>query len=459
MSRPCNLVDVQLTHVPELGVLNGGVSHWIRQVGVPVERAPLPGDISVDVAIVGGGMTGLWTSYYLKKAQPDLSIAVLERRFAGFGASGRNGGWLSAEPPGLFRRYARDAGVSRAKAMQREMFRTVDEVLDVLRAEGVDVDGAKDGLVYVATNGAQRRRIRARFDALHDQGWDADDLRWLEPRDVADFLRVDGAAGGYHTPHCARVNPAKLTLGLARIVEQLGVTIYEGTTATDIQPRRVRTDRGEVTASFVVRAVEGYTGSLSGERRTLMPMNSSMVVTDPLSPGMWDEIGWQGAHLVGDGANSYAYMQRTADGRIAIGGRGVPYNFASRFDMAGRTAGKAIRQLRQRLTALFPVTRDLPLHHSWTGVLGVPRDWCASVNYQPASGLVTAGGYVGHGVAGTNLAARTVRDLILGHDSELTALPWVGHRSRRWEPEPLRWVGASTLYAACLLYTSPSPRD
>ena len=135
----------------------------------------------------------------------------------------------------------------------------------------------------------------------------------------------------------------------------------------------MRTDRGEVTASFVVRAVEGYTGSLSGERRTLMPMNSSMVVTDPLSPDMWDEIGWQGAHLVGDGANSYAYMQRTADGRIAIGGRGVPYNFASRFDMAGRTAGKAIRQLRQRLTALFPVTRDLPVAPL---VDGCP--WCAT---------------------------------------------------------------------------------
>lgn len=435
--------------VDDSGLLNGGVSHWLQQLGLPTERDPLPGDRQVDVAIVGAGMTGLWTAYYLKKADPALRIAIVERRFAGYGASGRNGGWLSAESPGLLRHYQHDAGATAARALQQNMFGTVDEVLGVLAAERIQADAVKDGLVYVATNTAQRQRLRARFDGLGKQGWPASDVQWLDAAGVTEkHVRVDGAVAGYWTPHCARVDPAKLTLGLARVVEDLGVVIYEGTTAIEVKDHRVVTDRGVLQADTVVQALEGYTGSLRGERRTMLPMNSSIVVTEPLNADMWDAIGWNGAELVGDCGHSYAYLQRTADGRIAIGGRGVPYNFASRFDMSGHTAAKAVQQLRDRLTALFPVTKTVKLHHTWSGVLGVPRDWCAAVDYKPSTGLVTVGGYVGHGVAGTNLAARTVRDLVLGKDTELTRLPWVGHHSRRWEPEPIRWIGAATLYAA-----------
>lgn len=330
-------------------IRNGGVSHWLQQVGIPAQRPALPGDTQVDVAIVGAGMTGLWSAYYLKSAQPDLRIVVVEQRFAGFGASGRNGGWLSAEPAGLFRRYAADRSRDAAIALQREMFRTVDETLAALDREGIKADVRKDGLMYVATNRAQEARLRDRFEGLQQQGWGAEDLEWLERDELVSRVNVANALGGYRTPHCARVDPAKLTLGLARAVERLGVTIYEGTTATAIEPRRVLTDRGTIRADVVVRALEGFTGSLRGERRRLLPMNSSIVVTEPLPQDVWEAIRWDSAALLGDGGNSYAYLQHTADGRIAIGGRGVPYNFASRFDPAGRTADKAIGLLHRHL--------------------------------------------------------------------------------------------------------------
>jgi glycine/D-amino acid oxidase-like deaminating enzyme len=203
-----------------------------------------------------------------------------------------------------------------------------------------------------------------------------------------------------------------------------------------------------VTAKFVVEALEGYTLSLKGKARKLLPMNSSMVITEPLSRSQLDGVGWHGGELVGDAAHSFTYMHRTQDGRIAIGGRGVPYNFRSSFDRDGRTADSAVLQLKQRLTELFPALAGVRLEQSWSGVLGAPRDWCASVNFDPTTGMLSAGGYVGHGLSGTNLAARTLRDLILGEDTPLTRLPWVGRQARNWEIEPVRWIGATALYAA-----------
>lgn len=429
------------------GFVNGEVSFWMRSTGRPTPRPALPGDVSADVAIVGAGLTGLWTAYYLKKARPELEIVIIEREFAGFGASGRNGGWMSAEPAGQFRRYAKSGGVEAARALQREMFGAVRESIEVARAEGFSEDLVHDGLVHAATNAAQLARARAHIAEMRQQGWGEGDVFELSPAELGERVRIEGAQGGYWTPHCARVHPAKYTRGLAATVEGLGVTIYEGTTAISVEPHRVHTDRGVVGAKFVVEALEGYTLSLQGKARKLLPMNSSMVITERLSDAQLDAVGWHGAELVGDVAHSFTYMHRTQDGRIAIGGRGVPYNFRSSFDREGRTADSAVLQLKKRLGELFPALADVRLEQSWSGVLGVPRDWCASVNFDRSSGVLTAGGYVGHGLSGTNLAARTMRDLILGEDTPLARLPWIGRRARNWEIEPVRWIGATALYA------------
>lgn len=421
---------------------NGDVSFWWRQVGVPAARPPLPGDVDVDVCIVGGGFTGLWTAYYLRKLDPSVRVAVLEARFAGFGASGRNGGWLTNSVTGGRERYGREGGIRQQKALND----TVDEVIRVAAAEHIDADVRKGGELNVAYTPAQLARMKAL--AAVEAGWPGADVTELSAAETAARVGVARPLGGVWHPHCARIHPAKLVRGLAQAVERAGAVIYEDTVARSIEPGLVTTTRGLVRAAHVVRATEGFTADLRGQHRRWLPLNSSLIVTDPLPPAVWDEIGWEHADTLGDLAHVYTYAQRTADGRIAFGGRGVPYRYGSRVDTDGRTQRRTVAALTRLLHTTFPATRDTRIAHAWSGVLGVPRDWAASVGHDRSTGLAWAGGYVGTGVAATNLAGRCVADLILGRDTDLARLPWVGHRARSWEPEPLRWLAVNAIYTA-----------
>lgn len=244
----------------------------------------------------------------------------------------------------------------------------------------------------------------------------------------------------------------KLVKGLAAAVEALGVVVHESTPVTEIRPRQAVTPYGTVRAPYVLRCTEGFTASLKGQRRTWLPMNSSMIATEPLTDAQWESVGWGGLETLGDMAHAYMYAQRTADGRIALGGRGVPYRFGSRTDNDGRTQASTVEALREILVRFFPSLAGVRVAHAWSGVLGVPRDWCATVTLDRSTGLGWAGGYVGSGVATTNLAARTLRDLVQldsgqAGATELTGLPWVGHKVRKWEPEPFRWLGVQGMYA------------
>ncbi|MGE0215550.1 NAD(P)/FAD-dependent oxidoreductase [Mycolicibacterium sp.] len=425
-------------------ILNGYVSHWFD--GLPVARAPLPGSRDADVCIVGAGYTGLWTAYYLKRADPSLRIAVLEARFAGYGASGRNGGWLSGLVPGDRDRMARQYGRDGVIAWQRALNDAVDEVIDVAAREDIDAGIVKGGTLEVARNPAQAGRLAAAAEA--ERRWQVDGIEVLSKTESAQRIRLDGVVAAYHNPHCARIQPARLARGLAETVERLGVDIYERSPVTDIVPGGSVTPWGTVSASVVLRATEGFTAGLPGLKRRWLPMNSSMIATEPIPADLWADIGWEGRETLGDTAHGFFYAQRTVDDRIAIGGRSVPYRFGSRIDDDGRVPERTIAHLRAVLHAVLPQVADVPIAHGWCGVLAVPRDWEAGVDFDRASGLGWAGGYVGHGVTATNLAARTLTDLVLGRATELTGLPWVGHRSRRWEPEPLRWLGVRGMYLA-----------
>lgn len=438
------------------GIVNGGVSFWYDGIGIPERGPALPGDRTADVCIVGAGLTGLWTAYYLARLQPDLRIVVLEKEFAGYGASGRNGGWLSAELAGNLDRYAAAGGRANVTRLVRAMEQAVDEVIAVCAAEGIDADIAKDGVLHVARSEPQLARMIETLAFNAEWGIDGGHEQRLTRSEVHNRVRVEGALGAIFSPHCARVQPAKLVRGVAAAVRRLGVTIYEDTVVTAIEPGRAVTPRGVVRADHVLRCLEGYTASVRGKRREWLPMNSSMVVTDPLPAAVREEIGWQGAELVGDSANAYSYAQRTADGRIAIGGRGVPYRFGSRTDVDGITQQWTVESLAAILHSQFPATQDVALHRAWCGVLGVPRDWCASVTLDRATGLGWAGGYVGSGLTTTNLAGRTLADLVLGRDTDLVHLPWTNRRVRRWEPEPLRWLGVQAMY---LLYREADRRE
>ena len=424
--------------------VNGRVSQWFA--GYPDPRPPLPGDRDADVCIVGAGYSGLWTAYYLKRADPSLRIAVLEARFAGFGASGRNGGWLSGLVPGDRHRMAQTHGRDRVVAWQRALNDTIDEVLAVTEREGIDAGFVKGGTLQVARNRAQATRLAAEMD--EEIGWGNDGIAALTKEEAAQRIQLDGLVSGYHTPHCARVQPARLARGLADAVERLGVDVYETSPATSIEPGRVRTPHGTVSAPVVLRTTEGFTARLPGLRRRWLPMNSSMIATDPIPPGRWASIGWQGRETLGDTAHGFFYAQRTVVDRIAIGGRSVPYRFGSRIDVDGRVPERTITHLSAVLHSILPQIRDVPIAQGWCGVLAVPRDWQATVSFDRATGSGVAGGYVGHGVTATNLAGRTLADLVLGQASPLTELPWVGHRSRDWEPEPLRWLGVRGMYLA-----------
>ncbi|AXT86994.1 FAD-dependent oxidoreductase [Aeromicrobium sp. A1-2] len=409
-----------------------------------------------DVCIVGGGLTGLWTAYYLSALDPTLDIVVLEAEFAGFGASGRNGGWLSAELSGSKQRYAKSHGRVGVQALVSSMEAAVDEVVGICRAEGVEADIVKPGVLYVARSAAQLTRMREGL--LDDASWGigAEHQHELSVAELGERLQVAGALGAKYSPHCARVQPAKLVAGIAAAVERRGVRILERTRASAIGSGTVTTDRGTVRAVHVLRCLEGYTAGIRGQRRTWLPMNSAMIATEPLAESVWDAIGWRGAELLGDNANAYCYAQRTVDGRIALGGRGIPYRFGSRTDDRGQTQDWTVESLTGILHELFPATRQSRIDHAWCGVLGVPRDWCASVTYDPATGLGWAGGYVGSGLTTTNLAGRTLADLVLGRDTDLVGLPWVNRGVRRWEPEPLRWLGVRAMYG---LYREADRRE
>jgi glycine/D-amino acid oxidase-like deaminating enzyme len=431
---------------------NGEVSYWWQARGVPPRRPSLPGAAEADVCIVGAGFTGLWTAYYLKRADPGLRIIVLEEAFAGFGASGRNGGWVTAALPGSRSRYAQSGsghpgGRAGVRELERHLRETVDEVARVCAAEDIDAGLVKGGTLSVATSAAQDARLRQHL--AHERAWGDGPgiVRYLDKNELAERVQVTGAAGALFYPDCARVQPASLVAGLAEAVTRSGVLLYEGTAVTAISAGRARTAAGDVRARYVLRCTEGFTAGLPGQHRTLLPMNSAMIVTGPLSDAAWKTIGWDGCETLGDEAHAYIYAQRTADGRIALGGRGVPYRFGSGIDHDGTVATATVTQLGRILRRMFPVTAEAGLDHAWCGVLGVPRDWCATVMMDPRTGLGWAGGYTGHGVAAANLAGRTLADLVRGVPSPLTTLPWVGHRSPRWEPEPARWAGVHGLYA------------
>jgi len=404
-------------------------------------RAALPGDRDTDVAVVGAGFTGLWTALYLARAEPTLRVTVVEAETAGFGASGRNGGWCSALFPASLDSVATRASRAGALAQHRAMRDSVDEVLRVATEEGIDAHAAKGGTISLARSEPQWARARAEVEHARSWGLGEDDVRLLDAAEASAVLGATRVRGATYTPDCAAIHPARLVRGLAEAAERRGVIVHERTPATAIEPGRVVTHHGILRAEHVIRATEGYTRSLAGERRRLIPVYSLIIATEPLPPEVWDQIGLRRRETFSDHRHLIIYGQRTADDRLVFGGRGAPYHFGSRIRPKYDRDDAVFRALHETLVDLFPMVRGHRVTHRWGGALGIARDWTASVGLDRATGLGWAGGYVGDGVTTTNLAGRTLADLVLGRDTDLTRLPWVGHRSRSWEPEPIRWLG------------------
>ncbi len=406
-------------------------------------RPALPGSTDADVAIVGAGYTGLWTAYYLSLADPSLRIVVLESETAGFGASGRNGGWASALFPTSLATVAKSSSRQAAVDLLRAMFDTVDELGRVTTDEGIDCHYRKGGTIALARTAVQLRRAEAEVADARSWGFGPEHVALLGAAAARERLGATDVLGASYSPHCASIHPARLVRGLARAVERRGVTIHEGTRVTSIEPGVVHTQLGDVRARKIVRATEAWTSQLPGSERDVVPVYSLMLATEPLPSDFWEEVGLRHGETFNDHRHLIIYGQRTADDRIAFGGRGAPYHLHSSIEPAHDRDAAVHDGLWRVLLDLFPAISGRTVTHTWGGPLGIPRDWYPSVGLDPATGIGWAGGYVGDGVASSNLAGRTLADLVRGVSNERTALPWVNRRSPRWEPEPLRWLGVN----------------
>lgn len=426
------------------------ISLWMDQLDDPLLARPsLEHDLDVNVAIIGAGYTGLWTAYYLKRQAPELNIAIIEAQTAGFGASGRNGGWLMGNLLGEDRLLAGLTPEQRRASFDL-LHGIPDEVAQVLAREGIDCDYRKGGALYCAARyPEQESSLRLYLDKLYAQGLTEADYRWLNPQQLAEQLRIAKPFGAVYASHVATINPAKLVRGLARVVERMGVKIYENSPVTHWQSGRLRTAKAGVRAAWVVPAVEGYATTLAPLGRYQLPVQSLIVATEPLPASTWDEIGLRHGQAFGESSRQVTYGQRSADNRLVFGARGG-YQFAGKLRHDFDLTDSEVALRRYLFGELFPQLKNVRITHSWGGNLGMSRQFRPHMLCHHATGIALSGGYGGEGVGATNLGGRTLADLILGQETPLTHQPWVIRERglealKAWEPEPCRWLGYNAI--------------
>ena len=420
-----------------------GLSFWHDTL--PGELKPRPalnGEVLCDVAIVGAGYTGLWTAWHLGQLNPALAVVVLEAEIAGFGASGRNGGWCSAYLSGIDGWLDDPAQSDGAIRLQRLMFQTVRDIGRITAEQSIDCHFDKSGALEIAVNPAQLRRLRDQWAYLRQLGFGDADYSWLEGDALAGIPDVGGALGAVHMPHCAAIHPARLARGLAERLEQNGVRIFERSPVSACADGTVHTATGLVRADTVILATEGYGPVLPGRGRTVIPVHSMMVATEPLPEEQFARLRLQRRYCFGSLDHQVTYGQRTADNRIAFGCRGV-YLYGSTVHGRFEPDDPAFDAVRKTLIRFFPTLGDVRFTHAWGGALGVSRSLQPAVCFDADRRLGWAGGYFGNGVAAAHLAGQTLADLVAGRDTERVHTPWVTRSDspRRWEPEPLRWLG------------------
>jgi glycine/D-amino acid oxidase-like deaminating enzyme len=410
----------------------------------PEPQSALQEDVSADVVVIGAGYTGLWTAYYLKQLEPALNVVMLEAEVAGFGASGRNGGWCSAFLSGIDDWFDDSEMREEAVRLQRLMFDTVREVGRVCEKESIDAHFDQAGALEVAVIPRQVQRLEKELEQMHGLGFGEGDYQWLDSSATLEALNVDNALAGLHMKHCAAVHPFRLARGLAQTVRRAGVALFESTPAVRIGNGRVTTPGGSVRAENVLVATEGYSDSVNGREQLLIPLHSMMVVTEPLSDEQIEEIRFRRRYCFGNLDRMVTYGQLTADGRIAFGCRGG-YGFGSGI-WTFEEENPEFELVRNSLLRFFPQLQGVRFTHAWGGAMGVSRSLKPSVNFDPGRRLGWAGGYFGNGVGAAHLAGRTLAELVLERDSERVSTPWVNpsYANRRWEPEPLRWLGIRT---------------
>lgn len=422
-------------------------SFWMDTVEDSLEPRPaLTRRLTADVVIIGAGFTGLWTAYYLKRHAPMLEVVVLEADIAGFGASGRNGGWASAYLAGIENMVADPERREGALRLQQMMIETLPEMARVAADEGIDCHFEQSGHLAAAMVPAHLSRLKAHVRELRELGFSEADCHYLEPGELASKIQIDGALGGLFMAHCAAIQPARLVRGLARAVERQGVHLFEKSPVTGFGPGGVNTEHGSICTEHTLICTEGYSGSLPQMKRKLIPLHSMMVATRPLTAAEKRKLGLRHRTTFNNVNHLVTYGQVTADDRIAFGCRGR-YFYDAAVCRTFDPHDPVFEAVRAELLSFFPFLEGIDFTHAWGGALGVSRQLEPMVCFDRDAGLGWSGGYFGDGVAASALAGRTLADLVLGRETDRTHTPWVNPKQIRrldqglWEPEPLRWLG------------------
>ena len=384
-----------------------------------------------DVAIIGGGFSGLWSAFHLLRHNKKLSIAIFESRYCGYGASGRNGGWASSDYPvyrsTLEKRYGRE----RTENLYQSLIQSIDEIGEFSRRHAPQAHFTKSGTLMFARNRAQELRLKSSEDVNH---------RWLNSSEMSELIRVDQGRGGLFNPDCATVNPMGLVMGLVQFLKSSGVSIHEATYATRVDGG-VLANNSYVKAPVVIQATEVF-----GEPgRDFIPLYSLMVATEPLSDEIWETIGVAQRFTFAEGSHLINYAQRTADNRLAIGGRGATYPFGSQLQPTKEMTEHVHQRLRNLAQRWFPTLHGAQFTHAWGGAVAITRDWEPYVQFNPQTGFGRLGGYAGDGVTMSYLAANILAHLINENSHTVTNLHFVNRKIRMWEPEPLRYIAVNSL--------------
>jgi glycine/D-amino acid oxidase-like deaminating enzyme len=407
--------------------------------------APLQGDIDVDVAVVGGGFTGLSSAYHIKKAEPNLKVALLESEVIGFGASGRNGGFNMTLFGLTLSITALRFGKQKAREAHHYMERAVDYLRDLVAELGIDCDYEHPGFLRVATSEKYKKRILHEIELACKLGLEG--IEWLDEAQTREQVQSPMYLGAWWEPRCGILNPAKLSWGWADAIRPMGVEVYENSPVAEIVREngkvRLDTPNGIVRADKVVMATNAWSHFFKELRRKQVPVWTHIVMTEPLAEKHFEEIGWQNRQGIEDARNLVHYYRLTADNRLVMGGRDVSLSYGE--DMEKDLNPVTFEGLKDDVREIFPALKEIQFTHEWGGPVSVPLDMAPAIGFAGDKNVVYSLGTVGHGVSMTQLNGRTVADLILERKTDLTDVFFVNRRTIPWPPEPLRNIAVKAI--------------
>jgi glycine/D-amino acid oxidase-like deaminating enzyme len=403
-------------------------------------------DIDVDVAIVGGGFTGLSTAFHLKKEQPDLRIAIFESEVIGFGASGRNGGFNMTLFGLTLSITALRFGKAKAKEAHLYMERAVDLLKKLVDELNLDCDYEHPGFLRVATSEKYKKRIQHEIELAHKLGIDG--IQWLDQDQTREQVNSPMYLGAWWEPRCGILNPAKLSWSWADLLRRMGIELYEKTPVTEIKrkPKKIElmTPQGTVRAEKAVLATNAWSHFFPKLKRKQLPVWTHIVISEPLSDEQYQSIGWQNRQGIEDARNLVHYYRLTTDNRIVMGGRDVSLSKGF-YDMDQDDNEQTFEGLRQDVYELFPTLKGAGFTDAWGGPVSVPLDMAPAIGYMGDERVVYSLGCVGHGVSLTHLNGQTIRDLILERKTDLSDVFFVNRTTIPWPPEPFRTLGVKAI--------------